>query len=129
MTGGQHLSYLNYFSPSFRIARDRFIELATRRGFRLESYAIDAHDARGPDGEKLTIDVALLGSLEPTRAVIVSSGLHGVEGFFGSATQLARLDRYGAKLAPPTDGAFVLIHSINPFGLPGVAGGTRATWT
>jgi hypothetical protein len=82
----------------------------------LESYSIDARDARGPDGEKLTIDAALLGSPDPTRVVIVSSGLHGVEGFLGSATQSAWLDTRGAKWSPPADGAFILVHSINPFG-------------
>jgi Protein of unknown function (DUF2817) len=110
------VSFLSYFSPDFCTARDRFIALATGRGFRLASYAIDARDARGPDGEKLTIDVALLGSPKPTRVVIVSSGLHGVEGFFGSATQLAWLDTHGATWSPPADGAFILVHAINPFG-------------
>jgi hypothetical protein len=110
------VSFLSYFSPGFCAARDRFIALATARGFRLESYAINARDAHGPGGEKLTIDVALFGSPEPTRVVIVSSGLHGVEGFFGSATQLAWLDTCGATWSPPADGAFILIHAINPFG-------------
>jgi hypothetical protein len=110
------LSYLEYFSPDLHTARDRFIALATRAGFRLESYCIDARDAHGPDGEKLAIDVALLGSSDPTRVVIASSGLHGVEGFLGSAIQLAWLDMRAAKWSPPPDGAFMLIHAINPFG-------------
>ena len=51
----------------------------------------NAIEARGPGGEELTIDVALRRSSagEATSALLVSSGLHGVEGLFGSAVQAA----------------------------------------
>ena len=41
-------------------------------------------EARGPDGEELTIDVGIVGATEPSRAVVVLSGVHGVEGFAGT---------------------------------------------
>ena len=46
----------------------------------------------------------------------MSSGVHGVEGFFGSAVQLAWLSRQAAGERPPNDGAVVLIHAVNPYG-------------
>jgi hypothetical protein len=51
-------------------------------------------DAIAPIGEDLTIDVALWGNLRAHKMIVISSGLHGVEGFFGSAVQLAHLRRW-----------------------------------
>jgi Protein of unknown function (DUF2817) len=82
----------------------------------LESYAIDVNDTSGPGGEKLAIEVACLGSADPGRIVIVSSGLHGIEGFLGSAIQLAWLEMRVAQHSLASDSAFILIHAINPFG-------------
>ena len=64
----------------------------------------------GPDGADLTIDVAT--SPGPAnRVVVISSGIHGVEGFFGSAVQLALLER-----RPAPGVRWVLIHALNPYG-------------
>jgi hypothetical protein len=71
-------------------------------------------DAKGPQGEELTIDVGMVGSNSPERTVVVSSGLHGVEGFMGSAIQVARLETRRGELPAAT--RLVLVHSINPFG-------------
>jgi hypothetical protein len=66
---------------------------------------------RGPDGEELSVDVALLGPPDAERCVIVSSGLHGVEGVAGSAIQRRWLER-----GPPAGARVVLLHVLNPFG-------------
>ena len=49
--------------------------------------------------------------------MVVSSGLHGVEGFFGSAAQIAwlRLLREGGA-SIPSGTLVVLLHAIDPFG-------------
>ncbi len=71
----------------------------------------------GPDGEALSIDVASIGSRTADHAVVVSSGLHGIEGFVGSAIQLAWLQRLAAGEATLLRGTrFVLLHGLNPFG-------------
>ncbi|MGE3818659.1 MAG: M14 family metallopeptidase, partial [Isosphaeraceae bacterium] len=50
------------------------------------------------------------------RLLVVSSGLHGVEGFFGSASQLsAMVDRFGGWEPGPGE-AVLLIHALNPYG-------------
>jgi len=54
------------------------------------------------------------GSDRPRRTLLISSGLHGVEGFAGSATQLQFLDK---MQFPPDDTAVVLFHSLNPYGM------------
>ena len=70
------------FSPDYSTARHRFRRAAALCEFDVRSHPIDE---LGPDGEELTIDVALSPGNSSDRMLVVSSGLHGVEGFFGSA--------------------------------------------
>ncbi len=101
------------FSESYREAQSRFCGAAHAAGFELRSYPIDE---RGPDGEPLAIDVALLPNARARGALVISSGTHGVEGYFGSAVQLSLL-REGALLARAKHAAsLVLIHALNPYG-------------
>lgn len=88
-------------------ASDAFRALAQRHG---EIERIP-HGGQGPAGERLSIDVALLGPAQAERCVIVSSGLHGVEGVAGSAIQRAWLEQ-----AHDSSTRVVLIHLLNPFG-------------
>jgi hypothetical protein len=97
------------FSPDFFTAQERFRHAARAGGWELEAHAISA---QGPQGRPLAIDVALFGSEAAPRALVVSSGLHGVEGFLGSAVQLAMLSQGAA----PAAARLVLLHGLNPFG-------------
>jgi hypothetical protein len=101
----------DYFSPDYSTARDRFRMAAEKAGASLEVLPIDA---TGPRGEELGIDVAWFGSAEPRRALVHSSGLHGVEGFAGSAIQLQLLSSVPAL---PPGAALVLVHVLNPYGM------------
>ncbi|MBX6311432.1 MAG: DUF2817 domain-containing protein [Isosphaeraceae bacterium] len=101
------------FSPDYASARARFLASARARGGRMESYPIGLV---GPDGEELAIDVATFGAERPMRVVVVSSGLHGVEGFLGSAIQVALLEHHPGLLALPRGLALVLIHALDPYG-------------
>jgi hypothetical protein len=85
--------------------------MALRAGGTLEALALEP---RGPKGEDLFIDIAWFGAREPERVLVHSSGLHGVEGFAGSAIQLQLLN----TLPPiPSNGALVLVHILNPYGM------------
>jgi len=99
------------FSPDYVTARSRFRAAVAGAGGRLETLPLDA---RGPGGESLGIDVAWLGAASPRRVLLHSSGLHGVEGFAGSAIQLQLLDDAPAI---PADAALVLAHVLNPYGM------------
>lgn len=102
------------FSRSYAAARERFRDAARAAAGVLEPHALSG---QGPDGCELTVDVALLGARNPRRAVVVSSGLHGVEGFFGSAVQLAWLRRFREGASSMAGGTLVvLLHAVNPFG-------------
>lgn len=101
------------FPNDYPTARRQFRTLAADRGARLEAFAI----ARvGPDGEPSTIDVALLGDERPASAIVVSSGLHGVEAPLGSAVQAAWLGDPNGAGSLPAGTAVVLLHALNPYG-------------
>jgi hypothetical protein len=75
----------------------------------VHTYALDAASP-----EELAIDVAIVGA-DPGPTLVVSSGVHGVEGLFGSAVQLALLERL--KATNDKRGIrYVLIHAVNPYG-------------
>ena len=101
------------FSTTYEDARRRFRTAAEEAGGQLTSYPVDTE---APDsGAELTIDVATIGDAASTKSVVVTSGVHGVEGFFGSAIQTAWLQRH-AELAPPQGVRTVLVHAVNPYG-------------
>ncbi len=96
-----------FFSDNYQQARDRFRQAASRLDAERSAHAIDV-------SKHLTIDIATIGSSDAAKAIIVSSGVHGVEGFFGSAIQSAWLsDR---KTADFDNIRMVFIHAINPYG-------------
>jgi len=97
------------FSPDYFTARQRFRDAADRQGWAVESHPIAA---TGPNGEPLTIDVAATPEMSHEKTLILSSGVHGVEGPFGSAVQLGLIERWGRT--PPI--RCVMIHAVNPFG-------------
>lgn len=93
--------------------RARFRQAAADAGLDVDPHPISAP---GPFGQKLSIDVVSVGARSPRRALLVLSGVHGVEGFIGSALQcdlLSRLPAHGL----PVDVAIVLVHAVNPWGM------------
>lgn len=105
------LSGAGLFSPDYAAARARFRAAVLRAGAALDALPLAA---RGPHDEALTIDLAWLGARRPRRVMLHISGVHGVEAFAGSATQLALL---AAPPPLPADGALILVHVFNPYGM------------
>lgn len=95
--------YADYFA-----SRRTFCALAQSAGYQLAAWPIAAP---GPNGEVLTIDVAVGGS--GPAALIVSSGLHGVEGPCGAAAQCAWLAQSPRLF---TGVRVILLHALNPYG-------------
>lgn len=105
------LSISSVFPADYEEARERFREAAQHLDWRLEAHPIEAV---GPSGEPLTIDVACSATEDADNVLVISSGLHGVEGFFGSAVQTALLEQWVSS-APPTVRC-VFLHALNPYG-------------
>ena len=105
----------SWFSADYAEARAKFRAAAERVGAAAAAYRNP--NARQPDGNDLTTDVARLGPAPGAAAtvLIASSGTHGVEGFCGSGCQVGMLESGTIRLLPP-DCALVLVHAINPYG-------------
>ena len=100
-------------SDSYAEARENFLGACALAGAEVDSYL---NPLKGPNGEDLATDVALFGSPQARRLLVMVSGVHGVEGFSGSATQVGWIaqKRYEAL---PEDTAVLMIHLINPWGV------------
>jgi hypothetical protein len=96
------------FHISYHDARAAFRAQSTALGGTLHAWEVVAAEADEEEG--LTIDAAVFGN--GAKALVLSSGLHGVEGFAGSAIQLALL-----HAGLPDDLRVVLLHALNPFGM------------
>jgi len=92
-------------------ARQRFREVTERLGWIRRDYPITA----SPDAD-LTIDVAMSSARSADAVLVVSSGLHGVEGAFGSAVQTACLERWARGSGLPAGVRCVFLHALNPYG-------------
>ena len=94
------------FSPSYRVAAEQFRNTAENRGFDVKRHLLPGH--LGAEGESLSIDVATKGRGDQ---LILLSGVHGPEGFAGSASQIECMKRFdfaGIRV--------VMIHAVNPYG-------------
>ena len=100
-----------FFSPDYATARARFLAACATVS---ASVTEIQHVGLTPSGDRLITDIAWIGSSRASRVLLVSSGLHGVEGFAGSAIQLQIL----AALPVLSDtAALVLVHCLNPWGM------------
>lgn len=99
-----------FFSEDYETARERFKGLADELNATTYSYSVCTE-------QDLTIDVAVIGQSNKP-AVVISSGVHGVEGFFGSAIQLALMFQLtkGPEFLSNCPCQFILIHAVNPYG-------------
>lgn len=95
------------FPETYAESRERFCSAVDALGAERICLPLDVQGMPG-----LSIDVALIGNPE-LPAVVVSSGLHGVEAPFGAAVQLAWL---AALLAKTTSARYIFLHALNPYG-------------
>jgi hypothetical protein len=104
-----------WFASSYAQARSRFLVAAARAGATLRAHRLEGWS--GPAGEELVCDVATLRAPGGAAALVWVSGTHGVEGFCGSACQLAILGSRGlARRARAGRLTLVFVHALNPFG-------------
>jgi hypothetical protein len=111
-----NVSYTNYYPDNYLEARDRFREMAIDLSAKypnIEWFEIRVPSEIDPD---LTLGVCHL----PAQNVggnlfILSSGVHGVEGYAGHAAQELFVDKFlNDDLLQKT--GVLLIHSLNPYG-------------
>ncbi len=106
--------------PIFRLApsqltysqlRASFLKAAHHRGATLHAYP---HPLKGVENENLCTDVAIAGDQNAEKWLVVVSGTHGVEGYYGSICQTRFL--LEQEVSAATGIGILLIHLINPYG-------------
>ena len=107
---------LNIWSKDYQSAKEKFNEqigLLKNKGFSVEHTQLDIRE-KGPNGDNLYIDALWIGKTDSDKLYMSTSGIHGVEGFAGSAIQLSILDKLHQL---PDKTALAFIHVLNPWGM------------
>ncbi|WP_280154328.1 M14 family metallopeptidase [Piscinibacter sp. XHJ-5] len=103
-----------HFAQTYAEARAKFLASCEAAGIDVEAHV---HPMLGRDGETLAMDVALDGSRDARRLLLITSACHGVEGFCGSGIQNALLhDARWRQQASSAAVAVLYIHGLNPYG-------------
>ncbi len=105
-------SYLMDAKPTYSKLRAGFLKSAQKHNAQLRHFK---HPLKGMDGEDLYTDVAVWAKPETKKWLVVISGTHGVEGYYGSMCQTEYIENVAA-LAQEGKVGVVLIHLINPWG-------------
>lgn len=103
----------SYFSATYSEARQKFAAAAEAAKAAFTVY--ENPNAKGPNGEVLTTDVACIGPDDAERVYLTISGTHGAEGFCGSGSQIGHF-RDRLFEAMPANTKAIMIHAINPYG-------------
>ncbi len=98
---------------TYTACREQFLNAAHHANLMIETHPIDA---RGRNDEALSIDVVRVGSRDAPKTLLVLSGVHGAEGFIGSALQCDFI-RWIAGQTIPSSVGVVIVHAVNPWGM------------
>tara|TARA_B110000438_G_scaffold295043_1_gene337432 strand:+ start:3346 stop:4446 length:1101 start_codon:yes stop_codon:yes gene_type:complete len=103
------------FATEYVTARQRLLDRAENLNIEIETLPISK---KGPHDETLSTDFLWIGPPNATKLILHTSGVHGVEGFPGSAAAMWILDGLKSQeLSLPDDCAIVFAHAINPWGM------------
>lgn len=99
-------NHLHYFKETFEESRDSFLELAKKSGGELRSHEV---------GDLSFESLYLPPANKNAKLLILTSGIHGIEGFTGSALQRFFLEQNFFNMKDENTG-ILMIHGINPYG-------------
>jgi len=102
-----------HFPADYRQGRHAFVQACEHAGIDVVSRVHPG--SQGRDGKPLFLDTAVIGPREASKALLLISATHGVEGYFGSGVQTG-LVREGLATRAPRDTKIVLLHALNPYG-------------
>eukprot|EP01130_Rhizamoeba_saxonica_P001878 TRINITY_DN11702_c0_g1_i1.p1 TRINITY_DN11702_c0_g1~~TRINITY_DN11702_c0_g1_i1.p1 ORF type:complete len:368 (-),score=69.40 TRINITY_DN11702_c0_g1_i1:22-1125(-) len=105
---------MNYFSETYEEAKQKFLHASTNTsGTTLTSLTLSTQNSYS--NEPLTTELTYIGPPQPKTLFIHSSGVHGVEGFAGSAVQTRLLTEYDFE--GDSDVGVLFVHVVNPYGM------------
>lgn len=104
-----------YYKNSYEESRQQFFSsIATFK--KLNQASVQQQAFTDPDDKTLSTDTALIQTNPKTpseKLIVVMSGLHGIEGYVGSALQSGLIEQ---NLNSEKNQDFLFIHALNPYG-------------
>ena len=111
-----HPPSVAYFRDSYESSRSAFRDMAQARRGTFADVDVTHIPVASKTEHDLTIDVLYIPAQDSKeRLLVFSSGVHGVEGFAGSAVQRMVLDEFVTDRLVATTGVLML-HAVNPYG-------------
>jgi hypothetical protein len=115
-TGEVDPSKLTFFSETYEESRDNFRQMASSLKSKFKNVEISNLLVKNDMESDLSIDTVFTPAQSSSnKLVIISSGVHGIEGFTGSAVQQYFMSEVLDREVSNNMGV-LLIHAINPFG-------------
>ena len=109
-------SKLTYFHDTYHECRNAFVAQAEKLKERLDSVEIFASQLESKTDNDLTIDFCYIPAKDTTlKLLVLNSGIHGIEGFTGSAVEQMIM----AELLEPemfSEMGVLIIHAMNAWG-------------
>lgn len=97
-------------STTYAEARSKFLALASEHNAKVVT-AVHPTE-RGAEGEDLAMDIAIFGDPNAEKTLLLVSGTHGQEGFYGSALQI----EFVRETTIPDGTNIIALHALNPWG-------------
>lgn len=106
----------SYFADSYDECRSDFIRLADQLQKEIENTIIESLAVPSNVDQDLTIDICYIPPvLDTGKLFVLSSGVHGIEGYTGSAIQRMFMSELIPDMGDDRPG-ILLIHGMNPYG-------------
>lgn len=112
-TGAEHIDAETLFATTVPESHAKFVAACEGAGLDVTPHR---HPLVGPTGEALHAAVARMGPCNARNVVLSISGVHGIEGFAGSALKIGALQARAELLPLAPDMAVVFVHQLNPWG-------------
>lgn len=107
---------LSYFHQTYRGCRSSFINSTEKLVAEFDSVETGKFVVPSKVDDDLSLDWCYIpAQKEKNKLLILNSGLHGIEGYTGSALQVMFIERIMKKKLPDDMGV-LLLHGINPYG-------------
>ncbi len=102
---------------SYEDSRERFRGYLPSLKKQYPETQLESHLIPHPEESDLTIDTFFADALErKENLLVISTGLHGIEGYVGAVMMQLFVEEYLPQLDPATTG-ILFIHAINPWGM------------
>ncbi|MBN2522700.1 MAG: DUF2817 domain-containing protein [Bacteroidales bacterium] len=109
-------TYLDYYHESYEDCRNAFVECSLQLAEDFDSVQTGKFYVPSETDNDLTIDWCYIPAQEQKdKLLILTSGLHGIEGYTGSAIQLMFIEKILVPGLPDNMGV-LLLHGLNPYG-------------